>query len=339
MTKFFTIDDVDIIDLDKLARLLPGGASWVPWSVRGRYISAMLRSWSVLKAHGVASPLQLAHFIGQGLVETGFLQYTAENLNYSTDGLRKVFPGYYPTKELAAAEARQPARIAERVYGGRMGNRTPGDGWLYRGRGFLQITGRDNYAAYAEASGLDIVADPDLLTKDLSASIRVAAAFWKANKLGPYAERDDAAAVSRGVNRGNPEATRPARHEADRILWTKRVLSLLTKPARALYADVLNRPRPLSLGDEGDEVAAFQKALVVLDFLRSPLLGVFDVATLRALVAFQSENDLATSGEFDQATVAALDVALADARGYAAASKESKQLKRGGGGRKASDRG
>lgn len=309
--KFFTIGDIDIIDLDALVKLLPGGAPWNPWSMRGRYVSAMLRSWDNLERFEVTTPLRLAHFIAQGLIETGFLKHASENLNYSAEGLRKVFGKYYPTEELAKQEARKPELIANRVYGGRMGNKEPGDGWRYRGRGFLQITGRNNYALYGERTGLDLIGDPDILSRDLKASIMVAAAFWEEARLSDYADANNAAAVSRGVNRGNPASAKMAIGEPERIFWTKRVLGLLTEPARVLLGDHARPSEALSLGDRGEAVRALQQDLTALGYRPGKADGVFGAGTLRALIAFQFEHGLAPTGLADAETMAAIDAAKA----------------------------
>ena len=117
---------------------------------------------ATLPKFGIAdSKLRLAHFFAQVLHESGCMRFDMENLNYSADALRKVFGKYLPTEEDAAACARQPERIANRVYANRMGNRAEasGDGWKYRGRGLIQLTGRQNYRAFAEWVGDQRVLD------------------------------------------------------------------------------------------------------------------------------------------------------------------------------------
>ena len=106
----------------------------------------------VLPRYGIAESRQrLAHFFAQVLHESGLMRFDTENLNYSAKALRAVFGKYFKTDEQAADYARQPERIASRVYANRMGNgsEASGDGWRYRGRGLLQLTGKDNYQAFA----------------------------------------------------------------------------------------------------------------------------------------------------------------------------------------------
>lgn len=125
-------------------------------------------------------------------VETGQLRTVVENLNYSADGLRKVFGKYFPTTELATKYARNPEKIANRVYGGRMGNgdESSGEGWKYRGRGLIQMTGKNNYTEatrdmYALPMGVDFAREPDLIATPEYAAQSAAWFFEKAgaNKL------------------------------------------------------------------------------------------------------------------------------------------------------------
>jgi len=137
---------------------------------------------------GIDSPLRMAHFLAQAAHESGDFKIINENLNYSADGLQKIFHKYFPTPEEAAAYARQPEKIANKVYGNRMGNgdEASGDGYKYHGRGFIQLTGKENYASFTKAIGEDCVAHPELVgTKYPLAS---AAWFWNKNGLSAIAD-------------------------------------------------------------------------------------------------------------------------------------------------------
>ena len=110
--------------------------------------------------------IQTAHFFGQIAHETAVFRYSQENLNYSERGLRKVFTKYFPTIELAREYARKPIKIANRVYANRMGNRgeNSGDGWKYRGRGAIQLTGFNNYKGFSEyISDVRVLLDPNIV--------------------------------------------------------------------------------------------------------------------------------------------------------------------------------
>jgi predicted chitinase len=157
-----------------------------------------------LPRYGIAeSRLRLAHFFAQVLHESGCMRFDMENLNYSSDALRRVFGKYFPTKEEADAYARQPEKIANRVYAHRMGNRSEasGDGWKFRGRGLIQLTGRTNYNAFATWVGDDrVVNEPDLVASEYA--VHSAVFFWDKNNLNRFADRDDVVAVTRRINGG-----------------------------------------------------------------------------------------------------------------------------------------
>ena len=114
-----------------------------------RHLDALNAAMAV---HGIDTELRIAHFLAQVMHESGGLRLTEENLNYSAEGLRRVFRKYYRSDAEAAADARQPERIANRVYASRMGNgpESSGDGYRYRGRGLIQLTGKDNYRSFAQ---------------------------------------------------------------------------------------------------------------------------------------------------------------------------------------------
>ncbi len=310
-TEFFKVGKLSSLNLDLIVRQLPGSPFWanIRGSNQGRYVQAFLESEDVLEQHGLNTALRLAHFLGQGLIETGFLRYTSENLNYSASALRNVFGKYFPTDADAEAYARQPEKIANKVYGNRMGNgdEASGDGWKYRGRGFIQLTGRNNYTRFAGLTGLPIDTDPELLSRDLKASIQVAAKFFEVNNLLPLADANDAARVSRGINFGDPNVSKPAHGEAERIWWTEKALDLFRKDE----ADVVG-PRAgglLKMGMKGEKVEEFQRILAGLDFAVGGIDGDYGPGTKRAVIAFQQQAGLPTTGEIDQATALAMDAA------------------------------
>jgi hypothetical protein len=124
-------------------------------------------------------------------------------LNYSGQGLRAVFKKYFPTDADAKAFHRQPQKIANRVYANRMGNgsEASGDGWKYRGRGPLQITGRANYQACSELLNVDLVANPDLAATP-AAGFRTAGLFWRRNKLNDLADQQQFKTITLRINGG-----------------------------------------------------------------------------------------------------------------------------------------
>lgn len=157
---------------------------------------------TLLNNYGINTPIRLAHFMAQIEHESG-LKPISENLNYSAEGLSKTFRKYFPTMATANAYARQPEKIANRVYANRMGNgnEQSGDGWKYRGRGFLQITGKDNYLVLSKDTRIDFLNNPDLLLQEANAMIS-ALWFWQKNDLNSYADTGDIIGLTRRINGG-----------------------------------------------------------------------------------------------------------------------------------------
>jgi len=157
------------------------------------------------KKFNITTPLRLAHFLAQCGHESAGFKAIQENLNYSADGLKKIFSKYFPGN-LAEGYAKNPEKIASKVYGSRMGNgdETTKEGFKFRGRGYIQLTGKDNYTKFAKFIGEDTVSNPDLVaTKYPLAS---AAFFFDSNKLWAICDKgaDDATvtAVTKRVNGG-----------------------------------------------------------------------------------------------------------------------------------------
>jgi putative chitinase len=177
------------------------------------------------------SPARAAHFFGQTAHETGGFKAFSENLNYSAKGLRGIFGKYFPSDAVAAQYERKPEKIANRVYAGRMGNgsEASGDGWKYRGRGALQLTGKDNYLAFSKyCNRPDVMTNPDLVATELA--FESAMFFFERNKLWAICDQGvtDAAilSISKKVNGGTHGLE-------DRKAKTKTYYSQLSAPAGA----------------------------------------------------------------------------------------------------------
>lgn len=167
------------------------------------------------KKFNITTNLRLAHFLSQCGHESGGFKAVSENLNYSTDGLKKVFGKYFPGN-LAESYAKQPEKIASRVYGNRMGNgdEASKEGYKFRGRGYIQLTGKANYVSFTKFIGEDCVTNPDLVaTKYPLAS---AAFFFDSNKLWAICDKgaDDATvtSVTKRVNGGTLGLTDRIKH-------------------------------------------------------------------------------------------------------------------------------
>ena len=144
-------------------------------------------------------PRSMAHFLSQVLHESAMLTRLEENLNYSADRLVAVWPRRFPNADRARPYARNPEKLANYVYGGRMGNIEPGDGFAFRGRGLVQITGRSNYELVQELTGLPVVDNPDLLLEP-GPALLAALAWWGESVLD--AENASVEQVTRAVNGG-----------------------------------------------------------------------------------------------------------------------------------------
>jgi putative chitinase len=157
----------------------------------------------VMTKFKIDTALKLAHFLSQCGHESGGFKVVNENLNYGAKGLLGVFPKYFPSTVKAEAYQRKPEKIANLVYGGRMGNgpEASGEGYKFRGRGFIQLTGKDNYKAFSTAIGEDCVANPDLV----ATKYPLASAAWFFTRCLPKCvDASDAAviAVTKCVNGG-----------------------------------------------------------------------------------------------------------------------------------------
>jgi putative chitinase len=154
-----------------------------------------------LPQYQIDTPLRIAHFLGQTAIESGGFVYTREI--------------WGPTPTQLRYEGRAD-----------LGNNQAGDGYRFRGRGLLQTTGRFNYDTLGRRLGLDLLAHPELLEQP-DTSVRSACDYWNTHGLSKWADADDVRAVSRGINRGNPNADRPAIGEAERIIATTRAKAVL----------------------------------------------------------------------------------------------------------------
>jgi len=152
----------------------------------------------------IDTPLRAAHFLAQICHESGNLKFTKENLNYSAKALRAVFGKYFPDDQIAEQYARNPEAIANRVYANRMGNddEQSGDGWAYRGRGLMQLTGKDNYQKFSASYDVDAVSNPDIISEDLTLCVAVAGWYWYTHKLNQYADQDDIKTITKRINGG-----------------------------------------------------------------------------------------------------------------------------------------
>lgn len=171
------------MDIEKLKLILP--------------LHLVFEMKGTIERFEINTPLRVAHFVSQVKHESGNFTATQENLNYSANGLRATFSKYFPDIDSALKYERKPEAIANRVYANRMGNLTEasGDGWKFRGRGYLQTTGKNNYGDLSTAmNDPDIIANPDIVATPKYACLS-AGYYWHKNKLNLVADKGDAEAI------------------------------------------------------------------------------------------------------------------------------------------------
>ena len=205
-----------LVTLDQIAQLAP--------NARSSYRDAFAAGQSVLDQFGISqTPLRVAHFMAQMMHESGGLTIQFENLNYSPERLPKVWPTrFQPKGPLDPAQyAHNAEKLGNEVYGrAELGNTEPGDGFKYRGRGLLQLTGKDSYIAATEIlrksfSGCpDFAADPDAVVST-DWCLKVAAAEWSSKGCNEFADQDSIIKVTKAINGGLIGL-------AERTEWTKR---------------------------------------------------------------------------------------------------------------------
>ena len=162
---------------------------------------------NVFPTYEINTPQRVAAFLAQCGHESGGWTVFEENLNYSAQGLNSIFKKYFPTIESATPYARQPEKIANKIYSNRMGNgpEESGDGYKYRGRGPIQLTGKANYTKFAQEMFDDwqnVIDNPDWVTADRDFALMSAIWFWNANKLNVQADSGDIKTMTKIINGG-----------------------------------------------------------------------------------------------------------------------------------------
>jgi putative chitinase len=166
--------------------------------IDGKWLEPLLETF---EKYDISTPKRQAYFIGQCMHESGGFKQLKENLNYSAKGLMATWPSRFPDMDTAEKFERNPEKIANKVYAGRMGNTEDGDGAKYIGRGLIQITGKENYANCGNAIGVDLVANPDLLSTPKYAALS-AGWFWNKKGLNAFADADDIDTITKRINGG-----------------------------------------------------------------------------------------------------------------------------------------
>lgn len=273
---------------EHLAALIPGNKNVDAWH------AALV---DVLPKYGINTPRRMAHFISQTSHESNNFNSLEENLNYSEKSLLAVFGRYFgPAPKRNAAEyARNPEKIANYVYqdefrSSKMGNVKPGDGWLFRGRGLKQLTGRENYTGFGKSVGMT-AEEAAAYVATPKGAVESACWFWDTKKLNNIADTDDVTKMTKIINGGNIGL-------ADRQARYKKAMEVFGNPVSVAEAhdnddndDVnVNDIGVLRKGSKGDGVKMMQAALgIAAD-------GAFGPGTEKALKAWQTKNGLTADG-------------------------------------------
>lgn len=245
------------------------------------YLEAISNGWRELQEAQINTPLRVCEFLAQTAHETGGFTIKAENLNYSAKRMAEVWPtrfrGAWDPKALACAN--NPEKLGDVVYGKRLGNIDPGDGYLYRGRGFFQDTGRDCYREFGAMLGIDLEANPELLEQP-SLSLKAALIRWQQHDLNRFADRHYIRAIGNALNRGNPYSRYEPIGAKSREQWFARAWALFG-------TGQLQLPPDLALGAYGGKVEMVQNRLRELGYPVGAVDKVFGPTLARSVAAFK----------------------------------------------------
>lgn len=278
----------------------------VTFDARSEYLDSLANSADLLHRGAINTPLRLAHFFAQALLETGGFTILRESMNYSAPRLLEIFGVNRHSAAITETEAAELAhdeqRIAERVYGlgnptkaRELGNTEPGDAFRYRGNGVLQMTGRGAHRRIGIGCGVDFESNPDLATAAEHA-MKPPVHEWTENGLNAFADRDDIRAITLHINGG-------FNGFADRQAW-------LVKLKKALIA-AGDLPTGAEIGSPSEDVRSLQTGLNVLG--ADPKLDVdgrLGPVTTAAVKAFQTAAGLTADGIAGPVTLAAITLRI-----------------------------
>lgn len=289
------------LTLEHVQALLKGNKEVEAWH------KAMVK---VFPKYKIDTPERIAGFIAQTAHESLNFTILEENLNYRAETLDKIFPKYFVKAGRKAADyAKQPEKIANIVYGGRMGNNQPGDGYLFRGRGIIQLTGRDNYTNFGKTVNKSAEEVASYVTSKEGA-IESACWYWNSRNINKAADAGDIVLMTKLINGGTIGLEDRKKHylHALAVLTGKEVHHAPAAPKAAApsAAPAASAPaaapaaRVLKVGSRGAQVKALQEALGV------GADGSFGPGTEAALKTWQAANGLEADGVAGPATLAKL---------------------------------
>jgi putative chitinase len=271
----------------QLAQLIPGNPHVAEW-----YQALSM----ILPDYNIDTVSRVAAFIAQCAHESANFKFLKENLNYRAESLMRVWPSRFPNIDFARQYAMQPEKIANKVYGGRMGNgpEESGDGWRYAGKGLIQLTGKDNYTRFAESIDTPVEEIPEYL-QTFEGAVQSACWFWEVNNLNQWADAGDILTLTKRINGGTIGLEDRKKHYAHALQvlgGAGHVAESHAAPAAQNINQILRR------GSKGEAVAALQLKLGLSGD------GDFGPATERALMGWQRENGLEPDGVAGPLTLA-----------------------------------
>jgi len=277
------------------------------------YVAAFEAGDPDLAAAGVTTRLRLAHLLAQVFHETGDLTILEESMSYSAARMTQVWPGRFPTVSAALPYAHNPRGLAEKTYGGRMGNgpEGSGDGWRFVGRGLIQCTGRDSYESFGRRLGIPLAAQPELAYAP-EWSLKIALAEWTDKGCNALADRNDLVGITKRINGGLIGLDDRRSEYAG--LWP-----LMLREHDATFTATWHlvadtgpaAPQAWQEAAPDRSTEALQQALNRLQAAGLVVDGKAGPATRTAVAAFQAAHHLAVDGLAGPATWAALEAALA----------------------------
>jgi predicted chitinase len=240
-------------------------------------------------AAGLTTPVAMAHFFSQIATETGGLGRLDENLNYSTPArLIAVFgKKRFPTPAFAAGFVNSPKKLANFVYGGRLGNTLPDDGFTYRGSGLIQLTGRENFRKVGKLVGMSLEDDPDLC-RIADSALKIALGYWRLNKISDIAVDDTEASLVAVTKRINPAKV----GLDDRRIFLKRAVAALKPPPVPAAAPAM-AAMPMAKGKKKLAMAAPAAAATAVAATAAPLPSLSGAHWVAFFPTSKSLNDLA----------------------------------------------
>jgi len=283
------------LTLEHVSAILKGNKEVAAWH------KAM---FAILPKYKIDTPERIAGFSAQCGHESNNFTVLEENLFYKAETLEKLFSKYFSKAGRNAAEyAKQPEKIANIIYGGRMGNTQPGDGYLFRGRGVIQLTGRDNYTNFGKTlnKSAEQVAEY-VVTK--AGAIESACWYWNSRNINKAADASDIVAMTKLINGGTIGLEDRKKHyeHALAVLTGKEVHVAPAAPVSAASSAAPAVSRALKVGSRGAQVKKLQEALG----MGTPADGVFGPGTEAALKTWQAANGLEADGVAGAATLAKL---------------------------------